>query len=54
MIGVVAGEMAMFDETATRVAAFEVDDFVLFLFLLGTAGVGWGWVGEEVEGLLGT
>lgn len=31
MIGVVTGEMAMFDETATRVAAFEVDDFVLFL-----------------------
>lgn len=31
MIGVVAGEMTMFDETTTRVAAFEVDDFVLFL-----------------------
>lgn len=46
MIGVVAGEMTMFDEAATRVAAFEVDDFVLFLFLLGTGGVlgGFGWV----------
>lgn len=49
MIGVVAGEMAMFDETATRVAAFEVDDFVLFLGVgLGTGG-GLGGLGEEVE-----
>lgn len=51
MIGVVAGEMTMFDETATGVAAFEVDDFVLFLVLLGTGGVlgGLGGLSEEEE-----
>lgn len=49
MIGVVAGEMAMFDETATGVAAFEVDDFVLFFCELGTGG-GLGGLGEEVGG----
>lgn len=62
MIGVVAGEMTMFDETATGVAAFEVDDFVLFFVGLvrDWRWVGWvGWVGgggdrEEGGCLLGT